>query len=57
MKDELDTAMRLNGIVSLEEAHPGLVNTSDVDHLVPDSASHPYARAVARGRRTDLAKL
>lgn len=49
--------MRLNGITSLEEAHPGLVNTSDVEHLVPDSASHPYARAVARGRTPALSKL
>lgn len=57
MKDELETAMRLNGITSLEEAHPGLVNTSDVDYLVPDSASHPYARSVARGRRREHSKL
>lgn len=50
MKDELEGAMRLAGITSLDEAHPGLINTADIDHLVPDSASHPYARSVARGR-------
>lgn len=50
MADELEGAMRLVGITSLDQAHPGLVNTADIDHLVPDSASHPYARSVARGR-------
>ncbi|KAK2813119.1 hypothetical protein FQN50_000796 [Emmonsiellopsis sp. PD_5] len=50
MKDELEGAMRLVGITSLDEARPELVNSADIDHLVPDSASHPYARFVARGR-------
>ncbi|PGH16461.1 hypothetical protein AJ79_01792 [Helicocarpus griseus UAMH5409] len=50
MKDELEGAMRLVGITSLDEARPELVNTADIDHLIPESASHPYARAVARGR-------
>ncbi|KAL1968812.1 hypothetical protein VTN77DRAFT_1173 [Rasamsonia byssochlamydoides] len=53
MQDELETAMRNNGIVSLEEAGPELVHTGDVDHLVPDSRLHPYARAVAKNRRRD----
>ncbi|KAL2223395.1 putative mitochondrial cytochrome b2 [Thermoascus aurantiacus ATCC 26904] len=51
MRDELETAMRNNGITSLDEASPDLVHTADVDHLVPASRSHPYARAVAKGRR------
>ncbi|KAE8353922.1 FMN-dependent dehydrogenase-domain-containing protein [Aspergillus coremiiformis] len=51
MKDELETAMRNNGITTLEEAGPHLVHTADVDHLVPESRQHPYARKVARGRR------
>lgn len=51
MQDELETAMRNNGITSLEQASPDLVHTADIDHLVPTSRSHPYARAVARGRR------
>lgn len=50
MCDELEGAMRNIGITTLEEANPDLVHTGDVDHLVPDSARHPYARAVARGR-------
>lgn len=55
MQDELETAMRNNGITSLEQATPDLVLTADIDHLVPASRSHPYARAVARrGRETKL---
>ncbi|KAJ5484984.1 hypothetical protein N7539_004972 [Penicillium diatomitis] len=51
MQDELETAMRNVGITSLEEACPDLVHTGDIDHLVPSSRTHPYARAVAKGRR------
>ena len=54
MQDELEGAMRLVGITSLDQAGPELVNTGDIDHLVPDSASHPYAKAVARSRKTKL---
>ena len=51
MQDELQTAMRNNGITTLDEASPDLVHTADVDHLVPSTRSHPYARAVAKGRQ------
>ncbi|KAF3399914.1 Cytochrome b2 [Penicillium rolfsii] len=51
MQDELETAMRNVGITSLDEASPDLVHTGDVDHLVPASRAHPYARAIAKGRR------
>lgn len=54
MQDELEGAMRLVGITSLDQAGPHLVNSGAIDHLVPDSAGHPYARAVARGRRPKL---
>lgn len=52
MQDELKTAMRNTGITSLDEAGSHLVNTADIDHLVPSSPLHPYARAVAKGRRS-----
>jgi len=52
MQDELETSMRNVGITSLAEASPDLVHTGDVDHLVPTSHTHPYARAIAKGRRT-----
>lgn len=51
MRDELETTMRNTGITRLDEASPDLVHTGDVDHLVPDSARHPYARAVGRSGR------
>ncbi|PYH34394.1 FMN-dependent alpha-hydroxy acid dehydrogenase [Aspergillus neoniger CBS 115656] len=57
MRDELETAMRNVGITSLDEAGPHLVNTGDIDHLVPNSATHPYARMVAKGRRPTGPKL
>ena len=45
LKDELETAMRLVGITDLSEAHPGLVHTGAIDHLVPDRiGEHPYAK-------------
>ncbi|OJJ03699.1 hypothetical protein ASPVEDRAFT_63324 [Aspergillus versicolor CBS 583.65] len=57
MRDELETSMRNNGIISLDEAGPHLVNTGDVDHLVPNSRLHPYARKIARGRNSRASKL
>ncbi|KAA8649138.1 hypothetical protein EYZ11_011720 [Aspergillus tanneri] len=51
MRDELETAMRNTGITTLDEAGPELVNTGDIDHLVPQFRQHPYARKIAKGRR------
>ncbi|KAL9604954.1 MAG: hypothetical protein Q9219_000142 [cf. Caloplaca sp. 3 TL-2023] len=51
LKDELSVAMALVGITDLSQAHPGLVNTGDVDHLVPRGLEgHPYARRVERAK-------
>lgn len=44
LKDELETSMRLCGITDIDEAHPGLVNTQGVDHLVARESEHPYIR-------------
>ncbi|KAL6414499.1 L-lactate dehydrogenase (cytochrome) [Ilyonectria robusta] len=46
LKDELETSMRLAGITSLDQATPALVNTLDVDHMVPsgDAGSSPVAK-------------
>lgn len=44
LRDEMESAMKLMGIRDLSEVHPGLVNTRDVDHLVPDQQDHPYAK-------------
>ncbi|EEP80734.1 conserved hypothetical protein [Uncinocarpus reesii 1704] len=50
MRDELEGAMRLVGITSINQAVPELVHTGDIDHLVPDSANHPYARSLSSRR-------
>lgn len=50
LRDELESAMKLVGVKDLSEVHPGLVNTSDVDHLVPESEEHSYAKWRPRAR-------
>ncbi|KAL2040119.1 hypothetical protein N7G274_007022 [Stereocaulon virgatum] len=44
LKDELETSMRLSGITDVDQAHPGLVNTRDVDFLVERSEGHEWIR-------------
>ncbi|KAH6845436.1 FMN-dependent dehydrogenase-domain-containing protein [Chaetomium sp. MPI-CAGE-AT-0009] len=46
LDDELVTTMKMCGVTSLDQLHPGLLNSRAVDHLVPDSLSeeHPYAK-------------
>lgn len=44
LKDELETSMRLAGITDVDQAHPGLVNTCDVDYLVPSVEEHPWIK-------------
>lgn len=39
MKFELETAMRLVGITDLSQCHPGLINTRDIEYLVPEPLS------------------
>ncbi|EME83101.1 uncharacterized protein MYCFIDRAFT_51556 [Pseudocercospora fijiensis CIRAD86] len=50
LRDEIESAMKLLGIKDLSEVHPGLVNTSDVDHLVLSTGDHPYAKWRPRAR-------
>jgi L-lactate dehydrogenase (cytochrome) len=50
LKDEMESVMKLIGIKNLSEVHPGLVNTLDVDHLVPSTPDHPYAKWRPRPR-------
>ncbi|KAF2759445.1 putative mitochondrial cytochrome b2 [Pseudovirgaria hyperparasitica] len=51
LRDEIETTMRLLGANSLSDLHPGMVNTADVDHLVPRGLDgHPYARNVERAK-------
>ncbi|KAF2429337.1 cytochrome b2 [Tothia fuscella] len=48
LKDELETAMQMIGITSLSQAHPGLLNTGDLDKFVYRGDSHPWARKIVR---------
>ena len=50
LKDELETAMQQVGIRTLREAHPGLLNTTELDPYVYRGDSHPYARKIVRGQ-------
>ena len=50
LKAEMEAVMKLIGVTSLDELYPGLVNTSDVDHLVPSSADHPYIKWRAQSK-------
>jgi len=51
LKEEVVTAMQLSGLTSLEEADPAMVNTAEVDILIPRGSSHPYARKRSGIRR------
>ncbi|KAL9115522.1 MAG: hypothetical protein Q9227_000843 [Pyrenula ochraceoflavens] len=45
LHEELAVAMRLTGITDLTQASPALLNTADVDHLIPGAIdSHPWIR-------------
>jgi len=44
MRDELEVTMQMVGITDLSQVHPGLVNTLEVDHLIPTALDHPYAK-------------
>ncbi|KAI9829069.1 MAG: hypothetical protein M1832_000092 [Thelocarpon impressellum] len=50
LKDELETSMKMVGITDLGQAHPGLLNTADLDHLVPRAEGPPYALGRAKAR-------
>ena len=43
-RDELETSMRLAGVTDVDRLHPGLVNTKDIDHLVPESEDHSWIK-------------
>ena len=48
LQDELETAMQMVGITRLDQAHPGLLNTADIDRYVIRGDSHPWAKKVVR---------
>ncbi|KAE8150594.1 cytochrome b2 [Aspergillus avenaceus] len=50
MKDELETTMKLLGITDISQAHPGLLNTLDVDHMIPKRLGGSYSGPVVKAR-------
>ena len=50
LQDELRVAMSNVGITRLEDAGPHLVNTGDLDHLVPGTGMHPYVKDWRRAK-------
>ncbi|KAL6248585.1 hypothetical protein RBB50_004840 [Rhinocladiella similis] len=50
LEEELATAMQLLGITSLDQAHPGLVNTGELEALIYRGDDHPWARKPQRAR-------
>ncbi|OHW91025.1 FMN-dependent dehydrogenase [Colletotrichum incanum] len=47
LRDELETTMKMCGVTSLDQVHPGFLNTLAVDHLIPgrqDNPSTPWRR-------------
>ncbi|KAF8855696.1 L-lactate dehydrogenase [Acephala macrosclerotiorum] len=51
LKEELELAMQLVGITSLDQAHPGLLNTAELDTLVYKGGEHPFAKRVVRASK------
>ncbi|KAJ2971442.1 hypothetical protein NQ176_g7685 [Zarea fungicola] len=39
LRDELEATMKLCGVTSIDQLHPGYLNTLDVDHLIPSTAA------------------
>lgn len=54
MRDEVETTMKMIGARTIDELHPGLLSTLDVDHLVSSTEGHPYAKGRPKAR---IAKL
>ncbi|WQF79913.1 Putative FMN-dependent dehydrogenase, cytochrome b5-like heme/steroid binding protein [Colletotrichum destructivum] len=41
LRDELETTMKMCGVTSLDQVHPGFLNTLAVDHLIPGRQHNP----------------
>lgn len=50
LKDELETSLRLAGLTSLDQATPDLVNTLDVDYLVPSGGAESCPMSGVRAK-------
>jgi L-lactate dehydrogenase (cytochrome) len=43
LKDELEVTLKLTGITDVDEAHPGMVNTATLEHMIRGE-DHPWIR-------------
>ncbi|KAH7317591.1 L-lactate dehydrogenase [Rhexocercosporidium sp. MPI-PUGE-AT-0058] len=50
LREELEIAMQLVGITSLDQAHPGLLNTAEIDAYVYRGDDHPWAKKIVRSK-------
>jgi L-lactate dehydrogenase (cytochrome) len=50
LKDEMTSNMKTLGITELRQTHAGLVNTLDIDHMVPMTEGHAYIQRKVRAR-------
>jgi L-lactate dehydrogenase (cytochrome) len=60
LKDEIETTLRLLGVTSLSQLHPGLLNTRHVDHLIPENYQESEAPSLQSKRvvaKKEIAKL
>ncbi|MCJ1309150.1 hypothetical protein MMC25_002805 [Agyrium rufum] len=48
LKDELENSLRLCGMTDVDGLDPSLLNTGDIDHLVPMGDGHPYASRISK---------
>ena len=48
LQDELETAMQMIGITKLSQAHPGLLNTTELDPYIIRGDGHPYLKKIVR---------
>ena len=50
LQDELETSMKLSGIKDVDQAHPGMVNTSALEPFIRSTDDHPWIRWKPRAR-------
>ncbi|CRG86286.1 L-lactate dehydrogenase (cytochrome) [Talaromyces islandicus] len=51
LKDELVSTMKLSGVTDIDQAHPGMVNTSKIEHLIRTGGErHPWIKWKPKAR-------
>ena len=50
MKDEFDTTMRMMGCTDLSQLHPDMLNTGNIDHLIPKRGISPLGQKAPKAK-------